>query len=204
MTTPVLESTSLATQSITQAYSYTLDPTPEQANFLRSHIGGSRFCYNALLELVTTNWNENRKRKEAGEEVPKEDYLGTSHFDLLYLWAATRDELAPWWAENGASTYDDVAQRLSSAFANWRKGTVEFPVMKKRRQRGSVRFTNAAVRLTDSHHVRVSRIGALETYESTRKLYRHLERGTGRVMAATITERGQSGPSRSLSRCSVR
>jgi putative transposase len=52
-----------------------------------------------------------------------------------------------------------------------------------------VRFTNQAVRLTDSHHVRVSRIGELKTYESTRKLYRHLERGTAKIMAATVIER---------------
>jgi putative transposase len=32
-------------------------------------------------------------------------------------------------------------------------------------------------------------VGGLKTYESTRKLFRHLERGTGRIMAATITER---------------
>jgi len=48
---------------------------------------------------------------------------------------------------------------------------------------------SGAVRLVDSHHVRVSRIGDLKTYESTRKLLRHIERGTGKVMAATITER---------------
>jgi putative transposase len=46
------------------------------------------------------------------------------------------------------------------------------------------------VRLTDSHHVRIARIGELKTYESTRKIYRHLERGTGKVLAATLTERG--------------
>jgi putative transposase len=66
---------------------------------------------------------------------------------------------------------------------------VKFPTFKKRGQGGSVRFTNQAVRLVDSHHVRVSRIGDLKTYESTRKLYRHLERGTGKIMAATVTER---------------
>jgi len=190
VTTAVLERTSLAAQRIFQTYSFALDPTSEQANVLRSHIGGSRFCYNALLELVTANWAENRKKKDAGGEVPSGDYLGTSHFDLLYLWSATRDELAPWWAQNGASTYNDAAQRLSRAFANLKKGAAKFPVMKKRRQRGSVRFTNTAVRLKDSHHVRVSRIGALKTYESMRKLSHHLERGTGRIMAATITERG--------------
>jgi hypothetical protein len=30
--------------TITQAYRYALDPTPEQANILRSHIGGTRFA----------------------------------------------------------------------------------------------------------------------------------------------------------------
>ncbi len=189
MTTTVLERTALATQSVTQAYSFAIDPTPEQANLLRSHIGGSRFAYNALLGLVKANWDENRQRRGAGEEVAKEEYLGTSHFDLLYLWAAHRDSVAPWWAENGASTYNDAAQRLSRAFANWRQGKAKFPTFKSRGQGGSVRFTNQAVRLTDSHHVRVSRIGELKTYESTRKLLRHLERGTGKVVAATITER---------------
>jgi putative transposase len=46
-----------------------------------------------------------------------------------------------------------------------------------------------AVRLIDSHHVRISRVGNVKTYESTRKLYRHLERGTGRILAATVAER---------------
>ena len=174
--------------TLTQAYRYALDPTPEQANLLRSHIGGSRFAYNALLGLVKANWDENRARKDAGEEVAKEEYLGASHFDLLYLWAAKRDDLAPWWAENGSSTYNDAAQRLSRAFANWRKGTGRFPTFKGRGRGGAVRFTNTAVRLVDAHHVRIARVGELKTYESTRKMYRHLERGTGRILAATVSE----------------
>ena len=101
-----------ALTTITQAYRFAIDPSPEQANLLRSHIGGSRFCYNALLGLVKANWDENRAHREAGEDVANEDYLGTSHFDLLYLWAKHRNELAPWWGENGSSTYNDAAQRL--------------------------------------------------------------------------------------------
>jgi putative transposase len=191
VTTAVLERTSTSTAStITQAYAYAIDPTAEQANLLRSHIGGSRFAYNALLGLVQINWDENRKRKDAGEEVPKEEFFGTSHFDLLYLWAEHRDELAPWWSENGSSTYNDATQRLSRAFVNWRRGQARFPTFKSRGQGRSVRIMGPAVRLVDSHHVRISRVGDLKTYESTRKLFRHLERGTGRIMAATITERG--------------
>jgi putative transposase len=45
------------------------------------------------------------------------------------------------------------------------------------------------VRLVDSHHVRISRIGEVKTYESTRKLYRHLERGTAKIVAATVKQR---------------
>ena len=177
-----------ALTTITQAYRYAIDPTPEQANLLRSHIGGSRFAYNALLGLVKANWDENRSRKEAGEEVLKEDYLGTSHFDLLYLWVKHRNELAPWWAANGSSTYNDAAQRLSRAFANWRKGTAKFPTYKRRGNSGSVRFMNTSVRLSDAHHVRIARIGEVKAYESMRKMHRHLGRGTGRIVAATLSQ----------------
>lgn len=54
--------------------------------------------------------------------------------------------------------------------------------------RCSVTLQSGALKLVDSHHVRISRIGEVKTYESTRKLYRHLERGTGRVVSATFSE----------------
>jgi hypothetical protein len=57
---------------------------------------------------VQRNWEKNRARKEAGEEVPKADYLGTGHFDLLYLWAEHRDELAPSARVYLVTSYDDV------------------------------------------------------------------------------------------------
>jgi len=174
---------------VTQAFTYALDPTPEQASAMLSHVGGSRFASNALLGLVKDNWDENRAKKDAGDEVTNDDYVSTSHFGLLYLWAAKRDELAPWWAENGSSTYNDAAQRLSKAFTNFHKGRAKFPHFKRRGQSGSVRFTNTAVRLRDSHHVRISRIGEVKTYESTRKLYRHIERASGRIVAATLRHR---------------
>jgi putative transposase len=156
---------------------------------LRSHVGGSRFAYNAMLGLVKENWDENRAKKGAGVEVTNDDYIDTGHFGLLYLWAGHRDELAPWWAENGSSTYNDAAQRLSKAFTNFRKGRAKFPPFKRKGQNGSVRFMGPAVRLADSHHVRIARVGEVKTYESTRKLFRHLDRGTGKIVAATVSER---------------
>ncbi len=173
-----------------QAYRYAIDPTPEQVAQLRSHVGGARFAYNALLGLVKENWDQNRARKEAGEEVAKTDYLGTSQLDLQKLWYVKRDELAPWWSANASSTYNYAHVHLARAFTNWKKGTARFPTPRSRRTNHSSTLAGSAVRLVDSHHVRISRVGKVKTYESTRKLYRHLERGTGRLLAATISERG--------------
>ena len=170
-----------------KSYRYAIDPTPGQQRALLSHIGGSRFAFNHLLSLTLANWDENQARKDAGEEVTKDDCVDTGHFGLLRLWSATRDDVAPWWGENGASAYNDAAQRLSRAMTNFYKKRAKVPRYKRRGLGESVRFTNQAVHLTDSHHVKVSRIGEVKTYESTRKLYRHLERGTGRIVAATMS-----------------
>ena len=61
MPVAVAEKPAADTVTITQAYRYALDPTPEQAALLRSHIGGTRFAYNTLLGLVKKNWDENRQ-----------------------------------------------------------------------------------------------------------------------------------------------
>jgi putative transposase len=172
---------------VRQAYRYQLDPTAEQANALRSHIGGTRFVYNALLGLVKANWNENRAKKTAGVEVTIADYLGTSHFDLQKLWYKNRKELAPWWSENGGSGYNYACLNLSKAFTNYSKGRAKFPTFKRRGQGGSVSFLTSAVRVAGPHHVRVTRIGEIKTNESMRKVRRYLERGTGRVVASTVT-----------------
>jgi putative transposase len=176
--------------SVTQAYVFALDPTPEQGSRLHSHIGGTRFVYNALLGLVKANCDVIRAKKSEGIEVANENYLSTRRLDLQKLWYQQRDELAPWWSENGSSTYNYACLNLSKAFFNHRAGRTWFPTFNKRGSSRSVSFMNTAVRLVDSHHARVSRIGEIKTYESTRKLYRHLKRDTGRVVAATITERG--------------
>ncbi|NNN07856.1 MAG: helix-turn-helix domain-containing protein [Acidimicrobiaceae bacterium] len=46
------KSSALRPATITQSYRYALEPTDEQASLLRSHIGGARFAYDALLGLV--------------------------------------------------------------------------------------------------------------------------------------------------------
>lgn len=54
-----------------------------------------------------------------------------------------------------------------------------------------MRFTTGAFGLasTDRRHVKVPRIGVVRTHESTRKLARHVERGTARIRSATVSWR---------------
>ena len=48
-------------------------------------------------------------------------------------------------------------------------------------------FTTGAIRVEpDRHHITLPRLGAIKTYESTRKLARRLESGTARILRATV------------------
>jgi putative transposase len=85
------------------------------------------------------------------------------------------------------------------ALTNWdgsrtgkRRGPkVRFPRFKGKRAGLSCRFTTGAFGLADAdrRHVKLPRIGLVRTHESTRKLARHIERGTARVRSATVSFR---------------
>ncbi len=178
-----------ATTKIHQGFSYRLDPTPEQRRLLAGHMGAARFCHNFLLGLVLDNWEEARVAKEAGHEVTKEHYLGTRQLDLQRLWYERRHEATAWYQENSSSTYNYAQLHLARAFTNFYQGRSRVPKFKRKGRAESFTVASGATRLVDSHHVRLSRIGEIKTYESMRKLHRHLSRGTGRVTSVTISER---------------
>lgn len=173
-----------------QSFKYRIDPTPAQQALLWSTIGGSRFAYNHLLGLVKDNWAQIRTEKQASAdgETHTTQYVSTSHFDLLYLWADVRDEAAPWWAENSAQAYNDAALRLSKAFTNHRAKRAGFPRFKRRRETGSVKFCGNSFGLVDQHHVRLAKVGQVKTYESMRKLARKTEKGTAKVTSVTVSK----------------
>lgn len=177
---------------VTQAFRYRLDPSPSQEQVLASHLGGSRFMYNHLLFRVRANWAQVRAEKDAsGDGTHTTEYLSTSHFGLLYLWADIRDEVAPWWGENSSQAYNDAAQKLAKAFANFRAGRAKFPRPKRKQHTESVKFSGTSFRLVGRHHVRLARVGDIKTYESMRKLARRVENGSARIVSATV--RRESG-----------
>jgi putative transposase len=177
---------------VTQAYRYRIDPSTAQLQALSSHLGGSRFMYNHLRARVSQNWAQVKAEKEAsGDGTHVTEYLSTSHFGFLYQWSGIRDEVAPWWGENSAQAYNDAAQKLSKAFANFRQGRAGFPAVKRKQHAASVKFSGTSFSLHGRHHVRLSRVGLVKTYESMRKLARRVENGTARVVTATV--RRESG-----------
>ena len=78
---------------------------------------------------------------------------------------------------------------LAQVFANFHAGRAKAPKFKSKGRSESFTLAGRSTRLVDSHHVRLSRVGEIKTYESMRKLHRHLDRGMARILSATITER---------------
>ena len=123
-----------------------------------------------------------------------------SLYSLRRAWNASKDVVAPWWADNSKEAYNTGLDNLTRAVKNWvasRKGTragkqAGFPRFKsKHRAALSCRFTTGAIRVEASrHHVTLPRLGTIHTHESTRKLARHLERQTGRILSATVRLEG--------------
>jgi putative transposase len=180
------------TMTVQQAYRFALDPTPRQQGQLASHTGAARFAYNWGLALV----KDRLDRRHAGADVQ----VPWNLFELRREWNQAKHEVAPWWPENSKEAYSSGLDRLARALKNWadarhgrRKGaTMGLPRYKRKgRGRDACRFTTGAIRVEpDRHHVTLPRLGRLRTHESTRKLARRLERGTARILSATISWQG--------------
>jgi putative transposase len=186
--------------AVLQAYQFALDPTPAQDTALRSHCGGQRFAFNWGLSQVKANLNQ--RAAEKSYDIPDSELtpsVSWSAYSLRKDWNQAKNEVAPWWAENSKEAYSSGLANLAAALKNWansrtgkRSGRkLGFPRFKSKRVGLSCRFTTGAFGLanTDRRHVKLPRIGLVRTHESTRKLARHVERGTARIRSATVSHR---------------
>ncbi|MBP2330085.1 putative transposase [Kibdelosporangium banguiense] len=186
---------------VIRAFRFALDPTPVQAAELRSHCGAQRYAFNWGLALVTAVMNQ--RTAEASYGIPETELtpsVSWSAYGLRKLWNQAKNTIAPWWGENSKEAYASGVANLATALSNWnasrtgaRRGPkVRFPRFKGKRQAISCRFTTGSFGLVDGdrRHVRLPRIGTVRTHESTRKLARHVERGTARIRSATVSYRG--------------
>lgn len=188
---------------VVQAYRFALDPTPGQGRALAAHAGAARFCFNQMLAHVKAVMDQRAAERSYG--VAEADLTPTQGWSLPALrrvWNQRKDSVAPWWAECSKEAYNTGLDSLARALEAWAKSRsgnragarVGFPRFKARaRSKSSVRFTTGTIRVEpDRHHVTLPRLGTIKTHETTRKLTRRAERGTARILSATIT-RDRSG-----------
>jgi putative transposase len=188
--------------TVLQAYQFALDPTPGQDDALRSHCGGQRYAYNWGLALVKANLAQRDAERSYGlTDEQLTPSVSWSAYSLRKDWNQAKDTVAPWWGENSKEAYSSGLANLATALGNWadskrgkRHGRrLGFPRFTGKRSGLSCRFTTGAFGLADDRrHVKLPRIGAVRTHESTRKLARHVERGTARIRSATVShQRGR-------------
>jgi putative transposase len=175
--------------AVYQAYRYALDPTPRQARALASHCGAARFAFNWGLALVKHRLDQ--RAIDTSVEVPWTLYA------LRREWNRTKYIVAPWWAKNSKEAYSSGLDGLARALNNFTQSRdgrhtgrqMGFPTFRRRGRRDACRFTTGTIRvLPDRHHVQLPRLGIIKSHESTRKLARHLERGSGRILSATVSQ----------------
>ncbi|MEU6265110.1 IS607 family element RNA-guided endonuclease TnpB [Saccharopolyspora shandongensis] len=187
-------------ETVLQAYRFALDPNPSQEQALRSHCGAQRFAYN--WGLVHVKAVTDQRAAEASYGVAHDELtpaLNWSAYSLRKLWNTAKNTVAPWWGENSKEAYSSGLANLATALGNWdasrkgkRKGRkLGFPRFKGKRAVLSCRFTTGSFGLVDRdrRHVKLPRIGTIRTHESTRKLARHVERGTARIRSAAVSFR---------------
>ncbi|PRY60884.1 IS607 family element RNA-guided endonuclease TnpB [Glycomyces artemisiae] len=185
---------------VVKAYRFALDPRSDQVVAFLSHCGGRRFAYNHMLALVKANLDQREAERSYGIAGPElTPYLDWSAYGLRRTWNARKDSAAPWWKENSKEAYSSGCADLAAALKNWR-GSMQreragrpmgFPRFKSRRSRLSCSFTTGAIRVEDDRrHITLPRIGTIRTCENTAKLHRHLRRGTGRILSAILSRRG--------------
>jgi putative transposase len=183
-----------------QAYRFALDPAPAQARVLASHCGAARKAFNEGLAHVKRCLDQRGAERSYG--VP-DGLLTEVPWTLPALrrwWNASKEVLAPWWAQNSKEAYnsglDALArglQQYSASRSGQRRGPkTGFPRFKSRhRSRVSCRFTTGAIRVDDGMHVVLPRIGRVKTHERTTALLARIDAGTARILAATVSFDGR-------------
>lgn len=179
-----------------RAYQFALDPTPKQAEAMRSNCGAARVAYNWCLARVLANSAQRTAEQSYGlTDDQLTPWVDTSAFGLVNAWNAAKREVAPWWVENSKEAYSTGCINFATALKNCRAGRTRMPKFKSRhRSRLACRFSDGkAVRMqTGRRHVLLPRLGWVRTAESTRKLTRKLEAGAARIRSATLSfQRGR-------------
>ena len=105
-----------------------------------------------------------------------------------------------WWPQISKEAFADGIKAAVDGYWNWQASQAGgrpgrragFPrFAKKGRDRDRVTFTTGAIRVEpDRRHVTLPRIGTVRVHENTRRLERLIAKGRARILAATVSRRG--------------
>jgi putative transposase len=202
----------------TRAVVVPLDPTPAQAQLLRSYCGASRFAYNWAIASVKENLETRSLERTSGiDEAQLTKSLNWSAFTLTPLWNAMKDEVAPWHRDVTMYAFRSGVTNASVALKNFSESKTGarqsrpagFPRFKNRYSKQSVTFTETSTQIgwfaQDSRHVRLflpryatdpriarrrEQLQWLHTTESLRRLKKKVAAGEWRIQALTISFTG--------------
>ena len=176
---------------VVKGWTVRLEPTPEQAAQFRRDCGARRFAYNWAVTTIGESF-------AAGKETGDYDNEVWSAYSLRRRWNAGKAQAAPWWAENSKESYSGGIADAVTALKNWhgsktgkREGpAVRFPRRKKKtRDQPRCTYTTGALRVDGSRAVVLPKAGAVRAAENIRPVWRHVRRGTARLLSATIREK---------------
>jgi putative transposase len=186
---------------VVQAFDFALDPTPDQAGVLARQFGGRRYAYNWAVRAL----KDDIEAFHAGQADP--GARPPSLIGLRKRWNQAKDSLCVdpdsgevWWPAVSKEAFADGIKGAVDGWWRWqrsRAGTlagkrVGFPRFKKK-GRDADRFTvtTGVMRVeADRRHVSLPKVGAVRTWENTRRLERLVKLGRARILAVTLRRRG--------------
>ena len=177
--------------TIVRGWTVALEPSPEQAARFRRDCGARRYAYNWAVTAISESF-------EAGKETGGYDSAVWSAYGLRKRWNQVKGETAPWWAENSKESYAGGIADAVTGLKNWQASRtgkrygprVGFPRRKKKtRDRLRCTYSTGALRVGGSRTVVLPGAGQVRTAENIRPIWRHVRRGTARLLSATIREK---------------
>ncbi len=185
---------------IIQAFTFALDPTPEEAAQIARFFGARRFAFNWALAQLKSDLEHHRETGESG--TPPSFYSLRKRWNAEKNGVCVNDETGEvWWPEVSKEVFADGVRGAVDAYWRWqqsRAGTIPgrrvgFPRFKKRgRDRDRFTFTTGAMRLeADRRHLTLPVLGTVRTHENTRRLERLVALDRAKILGVTVSRQGE-------------
>jgi len=184
---------------IIQAFTFALDPTPEQTAQISRFFGARRNAFNWSLDQIKADLERYRESGESG--------TAPSFYSLRKRWNAQKNSVCVnaetgeiWWSEVSKEVFADGVRRATDAYWRWQKsraGTIQcrkvgFPRFKKRgKDRDRCSFSTGVMRLeADRRHLTLPVLGTIRTHENTRRIERLIALNRAKILGVTLSRQG--------------